>query len=253
MVMDNRVRAWLAELIGTFALVFFGAGTVCAVRMPWLTCQPYTDVIAVALASSRALAVALTFTLNVSGGYLNPAVTLTLWVFKRIDGVTASGLVGAQLLGAAVAGGVLRMICGGNEEWLRLSRLGTPHLSSEVFGDHVSFFVLLGGIGIELVMGFLYTFAIFGTIIDRRAPRLGGLGAGLMQAVIVLTGFYLTGGSANPARWFGTVIWEYTSVTLRDRAFTDHPVYWMGPIVGALCASAIYVKVILPDSESAET
>ncbi len=77
MVMDNRVRAWLAELIGTFAIVFFGAGTVCAVRMPWLTCQPYTDVIAVALASSLALAVALTFTLNVSGGYLNPAVTLT--------------------------------------------------------------------------------------------------------------------------------------------------------------------------------
>src|SRR5216683_5443382 len=150
MVMDNRVRAWLAELIGTFAIVFFGAGTVCAVRMPWLTCQPYTDVIAVALASSLALAVALTFTLNVSGGYLNPAVTLTLWVFKRIDGVMASGLVGAQLLGAAVAGGVLRLICGGNEEWLRLSRLGTPHLNPEVFGEHFSgleyLLVLLGAI-----------------------------------------------------------------------------------------------------------
>src|SRR6266852_1799726 len=190
MVMDNRVRAWLAELIGTFAIVFFGAGTVCAVRMPWLTCQPYTDVIAVALASSLALAVALTFTLNVSGGYLNPAVTLTLWVFKRIDGITASGLVGAQLLGAAVAGGVLRLICGGDEKWLGLSRLGTQHLNPEVFGER--FQGLLGGIGIELVFGFLYTFAIFGTIIDRRAPRLGGLGAGLMQAVIVLSGFYLT-------------------------------------------------------------
>src|SRR5260370_30793406 len=158
----------------------------------------------------------------------------------------ASGLVGAQLLGAAAAGGVVRLICGGNEEWLRLSRLGTPHLSTEVFGEQVSFFVLLGGIGVELVFGFLYTFAIFGTIIDRRAPRLGGLGAGLMQAVIVLTGFYLTGGSANPARWFGTVICERTPITLRDHAFADHPVYWMGPIVGALFASAIYVQLIPP-------
>src|SRR5438552_1424316 len=144
--MDNRVRAWLAELIGTFAVVFFVAGTVCAVRFPTLTCQTYTDVIAVALASSFALSVYLPFMVNIT---------------------------------------------------------------------------------------------------DRRAPRLGGLGAGLMQAVIVLTGFYLTGGSANPARWFGTVIWEYTSISLRDLAFADHPVYWMGPIVGALFASAIYVKLIL--------
>ena len=249
--MDNRVRAWLAELIGTFAFVFLAAGTVCAVRIQ--ACQPYTDVIAAALASGFALAVALTFTLNVSGGYLNPAVTLTLWVFKRIDGVMASGLVGAQILGAAVAGGALRLICGGNEEWLRMSRLGTPHLNHEVFGDQFTLPVLLGGIGIEIIFGFLYTIAVFGTIIDRRAPRLGGLGPGLMQAVIVLTGFYLTGGAANPARWFGTVIWEYTSITLRDRAFADHPVYWMGPIVGALLASAIYVKLILPESESAET
>src|SRR5260370_909155 len=105
---------------------------------------------------------------------------------------------------------------------------------------------LLRGIAIEMVFGFLYTRAIFGTIIDRRAPRLDGLGPGLMQAVIVLTGFYLTGGSANPARWFGTVIWEYTSITLRDRAFTDHPVYWMGPIAGALFASSIYVQLIPP-------
>src|SRR5260370_12515019 len=156
----------------------------------------------------------------------------------------ASGLVGAQLLGAAAAGGVVRLICGGNEEWLRLSRLGTPHLSTEVFGEQVSFFVLLGGIGVELVFGFLYTFAIFGTSIDRRAPRLGGLGAGLMQAVIVLTGFYLTGGSANPARWVGTVVWERTSITPRDGALTHHPVSWIGPIVRppfsrALCVPAV--------------
>jgi glycerol uptake facilitator-like aquaporin len=251
--MDNRVRACLAELIGAFALVFFGAGAVCAVRMPSLGFQPYTDLIVIALAGSCALAVALTFTLNVSGGFLNPAVTLTLWVFKRMDGIMALGLVGAQILGAALAGGVLRLICDGNEAWLSASRLGTPHLNPEVFGEHVSFKVLSGGIGVEMVFGFLYTFAVFGTIIDRRAPRLGGLGAGLVQAAIVLIGFQLTGGSANPVRWFGTVVWEYTSISLRDRAFVDHPVYWMGPILGALFASAIYVKLILPDSEGAES
>jgi aquaporin TIP len=249
--MDNRVRACLAELIGTFAFVFFAAGSVCAVRMPALSVQPYTDLIVVALASGCALAVALTFTLNVGGGYLNPAVTLTLWVFKRLEGALALGLVGAQILGAALAGGVLRLICGGDENWLSASHLGAPHLNREIFGDGLP--GLLGGVGIEMVFGFLYTFAILGTIIDRRAPRQGGLGAGLALAAIVLVGFHLTGAAANPVRWLGPVIWEYTSISLRERAFTDHAAYWMGPILGALFASAIYIKLILPDSEGAES
>jgi glycerol uptake facilitator-like aquaporin len=247
--MDSRVRACLAELIGTFAVVFFGAGAVIAVSMPSLRFQPYTDLLVVALAGGCAMAVALTFTLNVSGGFLNPAVTLSLWVFKRMDGVMALGLVGAQIVGAALAGGILRLIIDGNDDWLSASRLGTPHLNSEIFGERISFLALLGGIGIETVFGFLYTFAVFGTVIDRRAPRLGGLGPGLALAVILLVGFHLTGGAANPVRWFGTVIWEFTSIRLRDRAFADHPVYWMGPVVGALLASAIYVKLILPEEK----
>src|SRR5260370_19458492 len=93
----------------------------------------------------------------------------------------------------------------------------------------------------------LFTFAIFGTIIDRRAPRLGGLAAGLAQAGIVLIGFNITGGAANPARWFGPAVWEYTVVSLKENTFADHPVYWMGPILGALLAGAAYIKWILPE------
>jgi aquaporin TIP len=159
------------------------------------------------------------------------------------------GLVGAQILGAALAGGVLRLICGSDESWLLASHLGTPHLNRDIFGDHLS--GLLGGVGIEMVLGFLYAFAVFGMIIDRRAPRQGGLGAGLAQTAIVLVGFHLTGAAANPVRWLGPVIWEKTSISLREHAFDDHPVYWMGPILGALFASAIYIKLILPEPESA--
>jgi glycerol uptake facilitator-like aquaporin len=96
-----------------------------------------------------------------------------------------------------------------------------------------------------------YTFAIFGTIIDRRAPRLGGFGAGLAQAAIVLIGFHLTGGAANPARWFGPAVWEYTVVPLKETTFADHPVYWMGPILGALIAGGVYVRLILPEEKEA--
>jgi glycerol uptake facilitator-like aquaporin len=70
-----------------------------------------------------------------------------------------------------------------------------------------------------------------------------------MQAAIVLVGFHITGGAANPAYWFGTVVWEYTVVPLKETAFADHPVYWMGPILGALLAGGLYLKLILPEEK----
>jgi MIP family channel proteins len=248
--MDPRVRACVAELVGTFALIFFGAGTACVVQMPVLGWNPTLGLITIALAEGCALAVALTVTANVSGGFLNPAVTLMLWVFKRMEGVQALGLVASQVIGAVLAGVILRLISNDNIDWLRLSHLGTPHLNPDVFGPpRYSLFVLAGAIGIEMVFTFLLTFAVFGTMLDRRAPRLGGLVVGLAQAAIVLIGFRLTGGAANPARWFGPVVWEYTVVPLKETAFADHPVYWMGPILGALLAGALYVKLILPEEK----
>jgi glycerol uptake facilitator-like aquaporin len=248
--MDNRVRACVAEFIGVFAVVFFRAGTACVVQLPSLKDHPTFGLIAVALAEGFALAVALTVTLSVSGGFLNPAVTLMLWVFKRVDGMKALGLVAAQITGAVLAGAVLRLIGGDDVTWMKASQLGTPHLNPEIFGvPHYSLPVLAGGIAIEGLFAFLYTFAIFGTILDRRAPRLGGLGAGLAQAAIVLAGFHITGGAANPVVWLGPVVWAYTVAPLADTAFADHPVYWMGPILGALLAGGLYIKFILPEEK----
>jgi glycerol uptake facilitator-like aquaporin len=248
--MDNRVRAFVAELVGAFAVVFIGAGTACVVQLPSLKDNPVFGLIAVALAQGFALAVALTLTLNVSGGFLNPAVTLMLWVFKRMDGIKAVMLVAAQIVGALLAGVALRLIGDDNVTWMKASQLGVPHLNPELFGaPRFALPILVGGIALEGLFAFLYTFAIFGTIIDRRAPRLGGLGAGLAQAGIVLVGFHLTGGAANPIMWLGPVVWAYTVVPLADTAFADHPVYWMGPILGALLAGGLYIKFILPEEK----
>ena len=103
--MDSKYRSYLAELIGTFALVFVGAGTICATKqlaeVPGQA-QPYT--VGIALAQGFILAAALTATVPVSGGYLNPALTLTLWVFRRVEGSRVLWLIGAQLLGGGPRG-----------------------------------------------------------------------------------------------------------------------------------------------------
>jgi MIP family channel proteins len=243
--MDRRLRACVAELLGTFALVFVGAGAVCAAYLPVVRGQEHPRVGGIALAQGCILAVALSATMKISGGYLNPAVTVTLWVFKRLEGLQAFALIVAQLLGAVLAGALLRLIFH-QDDWLQASRLGTPHLK-EGFNAPLSLGTLLGGIGIEVVLTFILTFVIFATTIDPRSLKMAGLGVGLVSAALTVVGFDLTGAATNPARWFGTVVWENTVPSLQASAWADHPVYWIGPILGALLAGAIYTTLILPE------
>jgi len=95
--MDKHLRPALAELIGTFALVFVSAGAICASQLPFSAGPPLLQLLAVSLAGGLVLAVMLPITLPMGGGFLNPAITLTLWVFKRLKGDRAVWLIGAQL------------------------------------------------------------------------------------------------------------------------------------------------------------
>jgi glycerol uptake facilitator-like aquaporin len=238
--MDKNLRSYLAELVGTFALVLLGAGTVCANH---LSGTPQPGLLGIALAQGLIFAAILSRTVLATEGYLNPAVTVMLYCYRRFDGVKATWLVVAQMLGAALAGLCVRFVF--DEVVLTQARLGTPHLNPDAF-PNPGLAALLQGSAVELGLTFILTFAIFGTILDPRTPRLAGFGAGLALTADVLMGFGLTGAACNPARYFGTALWEKTVPALRDHAFDDHPVYWIGPILGALLAGGLYTKLLLP-------
>jgi aquaporin Z len=240
--MDNRLRPYFAELLGTFVLVFVGAGTVCAT---YLTTEPRLDVTGIALAEGFALAVALTAAYHTSICCFNPAITLTLWVFRRLDGQRTGILIAVQLLGAALAGLAVRVAFA--QDVLVLAQVGTPHVKAFLGGDRLELGSLVSGVAFEALFAFLLTLAVFATLIDRRGPRLGGVLVGLAQAAVILFGFRLTGGAANPARWFGPAVWQLTVPELRNLdPLADHAVYWAGPIVGALLGGFVYSTVILP-------
>src|SRR5262249_2206233 len=142
--MDKNLRAYMAEMIGTLIVVFVSAGAVCVNQLaavPWpqgeqpglVIVQPQPGLAGIALATGLIYAAALAVTVPLSGGYLNPAVTLMLWVFKRLDGGKTTCLIGAQLLGAVLAGALLRGVLFFREDVLIASFLGTPHLNVEVF------------------------------------------------------------------------------------------------------------------------
>jgi aquaporin Z len=270
--MDKNLRAYMAEMLGTFVVVFLSAGAVIVNQLaavPWpqtdqpglVIVQPQPGLAGIALAAGLSYAAALAVTLPISGGYLNPAVTLMLWVFKRLDGLKTFWLIGVQLLGAALAGMLLRLIFSFREDVLTASFLGTPHLNVGAFGiarETITLGPLLKGIAIEVILTFCVTFAVFALFLDPRASRWAGgwasrvasLWVGLVLVAVTLVGFPLTGAAVNPARWFGPVLWEATVPALQTQhPFADHAIYWIGSILGALVAGSLYTTFILPPEE----
>jgi glycerol uptake facilitator-like aquaporin len=113
---------------------------------------------------------------------------------------------------------------------------------------------LISGMALELFLGCLVALAVFATLFDRRAPRLGGLIVGLAQCAAVLFGYRFTGGSANPARWLGPALWEATVPgTPHPQWLAEIVIYAGGPVLGALLAAALYVNLILPPEKGMES
>jgi glycerol uptake facilitator-like aquaporin len=261
--MDKQLRSYLIELVGTFAFVFVSAGAVCASYYgeDAATITTLTRSIYVALATGFIYAAALAITLPYEGGFLNPALTLMLWVYKRMDGPKAAGLIFMQFLGAAIAGGILRAILQNHPALSNPAvALGTPHVYSDV-ADYLLSQVLTGTL-VEFCCSFVLTVVVLGTVVDPRAPRLLGpvgrwlspLWIGLALAAIVLVAFRLSGASTNPARWFGTVIWELTVDRLTQmHPFRDQLAYWVGPILGALLAGGVYNALLMPTEDEEGT
>jgi aquaporin Z len=249
---DKNLRAYMAEMIGTFAFVFVSAGSVYSATLgAW-----QAGVVWVALASGLMYAAMLAATVPASGGYLNPAVTITLWVFRRLNGLEASLLVVVQVAGAIIAGGILYLVLPSQEPLRMASHLGAPRLNPDYLGSpgSTAFVSLIKGIGIELVLTFFIVFTIFGTVLDPRAPRwsgnwanrLGYLWIGLALGACTVVAFPLTGAALNPARWLCPTVWDW----IQDpNAFKDHAAYWIGPITGALLAGWLYTALILPPEE----
>lgn len=201
----------VAEAVGTFFLVFPG------VAAPMLgKSVPLVDV---ALANGLGLAIGISATLAVSGGALNPAVTITLWALGKLRAGIAALYIVAELVGATLAALLLHALIPGGQV-----ALGTP-----VPGHGIS---TLDAAGLECCLTFLLVSAVLNTIVDRQAPRIAGLGVGLIVVADILAAGPLTGAAMNPARAFGP--------ELVAGVWTGAWAYWAGPIAGGLIAGAIY-------------
>jgi len=220
--MRDAWRHFAAEFIGTFALVFVGGGTI--ITSPLLSQQ--AAVVNIAFAHGLILSILVTATMRVSG-HLNPAVTAGFLVTRRIEPMMAVVYWIAQFTGAIVAGYALKALY--PERIVTLTRLGGQSISADIN--------MLQAISLEAIATFFLVFAVFGTAVDPKGPKVGGFAIGLSVTAGILSIGPLTGGSMNPARSFGPAVVMHI--------FEGQTAYWVGPLIGGIVAALLYDRLFL--------
>jgi MIP family channel proteins len=203
-------RRFLAELVGTFLLVFVGSMAV----------DVSSSLVEVALAHGLTL-MAMVYVIGpVSGCHINPAITVSLMVFRKVKASVGLAYIVSQLLGASLAGFLHAAILPDSGTYYGLTLPGIAINESETLA-------LL----VEAVATFSLGFAIYMAAVSGRVnDSVSGLVIGLTLAGAILAFGPLTGASLNPARTFGPAV--------ASGNFTAHWVYWVGPIIGALIGMA---------------
>jgi MIP family channel proteins len=166
---------------------------------------------------------------HLSGGHFNPAVTGAFVATGRMAVGTGLAYVAAQLVGALL--GAFFLMAAFPEAVRKTAMLGVPALAQGVSSGT--------GIVVEAILTFFLVFVIFGTAVDARGPKAaGGLFIGLVIAMDILAGGALTGAAMNPARAFGPAFFA--------GVWTNHAVYWIGPLLGGIVAGWLYHSIYRP-------
>lgn len=211
--------AVVAEVIGTFVLVFIGAGTVVAVSL--FDPDSPANVISISIAFGLAVMIAVYAFGHVSGAHINPTVTLGLAVVRRFPWRAVPAYLVAQFVGAILAGFAIWALFGADGR-------AEPVLGATAPGDRGSGIAFLA----EVILGFLLVVVVLATATDERAiPAGSGLAIGFIIGAGIFVTLNVSGGSFNAARSLGPMI-----------VAGDFPAWWvyliapaLGGILGALC------------------
>ena len=240
--MISLKKRFLAELIGTFFLVFIGAGAAAITLMISKgSALPNAfnigigalgglgDWLAIGMAFGLTIVVLVYAMGHISGCHINPAVTIALWATKKFPGNEVVPYIIAQLIGASLASFLFAASVG-------MNAVTVGGLGATAPFDGISYYQ---AILVETIGTFLLMFVIMGSGVDRRAvPGFAGISIGFTVAAVITTVGNISGASLNPARTFGPYLGDY--VLAGHNLWNYFPIYVIGPIVGAVLAAFIY-------------
>jgi MIP family channel proteins len=224
---SHLVGAAIAELVGTFILVFGGTAVAVGAILARPTAGPAYDSLAVALAFGLALAVVVAAIGHVSGAHVNPAVTLGMAAAGKFPWNYTPTYIGAQLVGAVLAALATWLTFGGPAR--SEASLAATYPAQGV-GDLQAFVV-------EILITFILVFVVMAVATDQRAPAaIAPIAVGFALAVGVFIAGPVTGGAVNPVRALGPMLvtGDLTSAWL----------YILGPIIGGVLAALLYQRFL---------
>jgi aquaporin Z len=216
-------RRSFVELLGTFTLVFAGAGTIMSVGP-----QADAGTLEVALATGLAIAVMVSAVGHISGGHFNPAITFGFLLTRRISVLLGLVYVVAQLVGAVLAALLLKWIF--PTATTDATNLGAPAVQGIDIGP---------ALVVEALLTFFLVWVVFAMVADPRSTysAVAGLAIGFVIVFDMLIGYSLTGAAMNPARAFGP--------ELVAGAWDDFWIYYVGPLAGGAIAALLYDELYL--------
>ena len=242
----SMVRQLVAEFIGVFALMF----VVVSVSYLMGGLQ-----IAQPLAYGMAVAAMVATFATISGGQLNPAVTLGLLVGGRLSALRAGLTIVIQLTAAVLACLMLKSVFGKTEivqidgtEPPTPIQTAVPTIPLRTVGGQPDMTNKEPRVSngkamlVEGALAFFWVTAFYGALLRGRSKVAGGIAVGLVVAASVFAGMSLTGGALNPARAFGPA--------MVSGEWTSHAVYWIGPMVGGALAGLVCGWVLFRDDDA---
>ena len=223
-----NIRAYLAEFVGTLLFVLIGTGAVASSLAVSGGALGGGEILIIAAAHGLGIGLMVYATANISGGHLNPAVTLGMIVTKQIKVAPGIMYMAAQILGAVTASAILYLIL--RDAVGEISNFGAHGISGATDGEGGAFLL-------EAILTAVLLIVIFATAVAKKgAGHMAPLAIGLTIFAIHLVAVPLTGASVNPARTLGPA--------LVSNAFDSIWVYILAPATGGVVGALLYWFVL---------
>ncbi|MBR4244071.1 MAG: aquaporin [Candidatus Methanomethylophilaceae archaeon] len=226
--MESSIKKYIAELIGTAVLVFFGVGAALLAD----------SIAACAIAFGLTVVVMSVTVGRVSGCHLNPAISIAMFLDKKLSSKDLVGYIIFQIIGAIIAGALILYLFS-----VHMGIDFSDIIDHGTFGANTLDGVdgsIVAGLITEIFLTFIFVLVVFGATAKNGMDKFAGLFIGLALTMVHLVGIGLTGTSVNPARSIGLAVFQ-------PEALGDLWIFIVAPIIGGILAWLVWKKVLCDD------